>query len=152
MMKTFLFAALLFVSARGAQAQVMAQKAQWATISVPQVKCWECKDRLDKYLTRENGPQSESGILKWTVNMTSGNIRIQYAPDRINLQTILTAINNAGFDADSTKATPDSYNTLPPICKRAAEGGGQKKGAAPCKLPPNERSAVAVPKDRKDSK
>ena len=46
------------------------------------------------------------------------------------------------FDVDSAKATPDSYAKLPPVCKRAAEGGGQKKGAPPCKLPPNERAMV----------
>lgn len=138
-MKKLLFAILIFAYAKGANAQVMAQKAVWATIAVPQVKCWECKDRLEKYLQREKGPTDDAGILKWTINMTSGTVRIQYAPDRINLQTITTAINNAGFDADATKATPDSYTKLPPICKRTEEGGGQQKGAPPCKLPPNER-------------
>ena len=135
-MKKIIFAVLLFCSVSAARAQVMAQKAVWVTISVPQMKCWECKDRLEKYLARENGPADESGIMKVIVNMTSGSVRVQYAPDRINVETIKTSINNAGYDADSTKATPDSYAKLPPVCKRAAEGGGQQKGAAPCKLPP----------------
>ncbi len=138
-MKRILFAILLFGAASATHAQVMQSKAQWATLSVPQMKCWECKDRLDKYLTREKGPTSDAGIMQWTINMTSGTLRIQYVPDRINLDAIRTAINNAGFDADSTKATPDSYAKLPPICKRAAEGGGQLKGAPPCKLPPGDR-------------
>ena len=40
-------------------------------------------------------------------------MRIQYVPDRMPLSYIRTAINNAGFDADSTKAEPDSYKMLP---------------------------------------
>lgn len=135
-MKKIILAVLLIGSVKMTSAQVMQAKAQWTTLSVPQLKCWECKDRLEKYLTREKGPTDDAGIMKWNINMTSGTIRIQYVPDRINVDAIKTAINNAGFDADSTKATPDSYAKLPPICKRAAEGGGQQKGAAPCKLPP----------------
>ncbi len=149
-MKKIIVAVLLFGTMQTASAQVMQAKAQWTTLSVPQLKCWECKDRLDKYLLREKGPTDDAGIIKWNINMTSGTIRVQYVPDRITLDYIKTAINNAGFDVDSAKATPDSYNKLPPICKRAAEGGGQQKGQAPCKLPPNERSVVITPKDNKD--
>ena len=151
-MKKLLFVVLLFVGAKGATAQVMQAKAQWATLSVPQLKCWECKDRLEKYLTREKGPTDDAGIMKWTINMTSGTIRIQYVPDRMSLDNIKVAINNAGFDVDSAKATPDSYNSLPPVCKRPEEGGGQKKGQAPCKLPPNERTAVTTAKDNKETR
>jgi len=138
-MKKIVFALLLFCSVKAVNAQVMSAKPQWATLNVPQLKCWECKDRLDKYLLQETGPNGDNGILKWTANMTSGTLKIQYVPDRITLDYIKTAINNAGFDVDSTTATEDAYKKLPPICKRAAEGGGQIKGQPPCKLPPNER-------------
>ncbi len=148
-MKKILVAILLFGGMKTASAQVMQAKAQYITISIPQAKCWECRDRLDKYLLREKGPTDDAGIIKWNINMTSGTIRIQYFPDRINADYLRTAINNAGFDADSTTATEDSYKKLPPICKRAAEGGGQQKGQPPCKLPPNERSMVTAPKDHK---
>ncbi|MDQ2752756.1 MAG: hypothetical protein M3R72_07015 [Bacteroidota bacterium] len=151
-MKKLIIAALLFGSVSATHAQVMQAKAQWATLSVPQLKCWECKDRLDKYLEREKGPTGDAGIIKWSVNMTSGTLRIQYAPDRMNLETIKTAINNAGFDVDSAKATPDSYAKLPPVCKRASEGGGQLKGKPPCKLPPNEGAMVILPKENKNIK
>ncbi len=138
-MKKILFFLLLCCSIKAVDAQVMSAKPESVTLNVPQLKCWECKDRLNKYLLRETGPNGDNGILKWTVNMTSGTLKIQYVPDRITLDYLRTAINNAGFDVDSTTATEDAYKTLPPICKRAAEGGGQIKGQAPCKLPPNER-------------
>jgi mercuric ion binding protein len=138
-MKKIVFSLLLFCSAGAINAQVMSAKPQWATLNVPQLKCWECKDRLDKYLLHETGPNGDNGIVKWTANMASGTLKIEYVPDRITLDYIKTAINNAGFDVDSTTATPDAYKMLPPICKRASEGGGQIKGQPPCKLPPDQR-------------
>ena len=121
-----------------ASAQVMQGKAVWSTISIPQMKCWVCKERLEQYLLREKGPTSDAGIIKWTINMNAANMRIQYIPDRITLDYIRVAVNNAGFDADTAKATPDSYNLLPPICKRKEDGGGPQKGK-PCNIPPDQQ-------------
>ncbi|BAV06526.1 Copper chaperone CopZ [Filimonas lacunae] len=128
---TLLAAGILVMAAASAQEK----KAEWITLKVPQLKCWECKDRLEKYLAREKGPNDDAGILRWQIVMSAGTIRIQYAPSRITPDYIKTAINNAGFDADETKATEDSYKTLPPVCKRAEEGGGPQKGK-PCSVPP----------------
>ncbi len=112
-----------------------AQKAQWATIKVPQLKCWDCKERLDKYLSREKGPNNDAGIIRWTFQLQSATLRVQYYPERINLNYIQTAIANAGFDADEIKAEEEAYKKLPPICKRAEDGGGPKPGR-PCHTPP----------------
>jgi hypothetical protein len=68
--------------------------------------------------------------------MNTGTLKIQYVPDRITLDYIRVTLNNAGYDADSTKAEPDAYKMLPPICKRAEDGGGPQKGK-PCNLPPD---------------
>lgn len=102
----------------------------WATIKTPNVRCWECKKRLEDYMGREIA-QMQSGIIKMQINALSGTTRVQFYPDRTNLNYIKTAFNNAGFDADEMKATEDSYKMLPPSCKRNEEGGGPKKGK-PC--------------------
>lgn len=130
-----LFAAGMMLLAVKANAQE--KKAEWITLKVPQLKCWECKDRLEKYLAREKGPNDDAGIVKWQIVMGAGTIRIQYMPSRITADYIKTAINNAGFDADDTRATEDSYKTLPPVCKRPEEGGGPQKGK-PCNIPPQQ--------------
>ncbi|MBG9377084.1 hypothetical protein I5907_12645 [Panacibacter sp. DH6] len=135
-MKKFAGSVVILMFALQAQAQVMQQKAQWATISVPQLKCWTCKDKLEKFLLTEKGPNGDAGIVKWTIAMNTGILKIQYVPDRITLDYIKVAINNAGFDADSTTAEPQAYKALPPLCKRAADGGGPQKGK-PCNLPPD---------------
>ncbi|QEC66295.1 hypothetical protein FRZ67_02855 [Panacibacter ginsenosidivorans] len=135
-MKRLLVTVLLFMLATSSRSQVMQQKAQWAMISMPQLKCWVCKDKVDKFLLTEKGPNGDAGIIKWTIAMNTGTLKIQYVPDRITLDYIRTTLNNAGYDADSTKAEPEAYKMLPPICKRAEDGGGPQKGK-PCSLPPD---------------
>jgi periplasmic mercuric ion binding protein len=137
-MKKALMVIFLFAFVCSARSQVMQQKAQWATISIPQLKCWTCKEKLDQFLLREKGPAGDAGIVKWTITMNTGTLKIQYIPDRITLDYIRVTINNAGFDADTTTAEPEAYKMLPPICKRAADGGGPQKGK-PCNLPPDLR-------------
>lgn len=132
-MKKFL---LLIIILIGFLADNFAQNSrpQWATIKTPNVRCWECKKRLEDYMAREVA-QTESGIMKMQINLLSGTTRVQFRPDRVNLNYIQTAFANAGFDADDIKATEDSYKKLPSVCKRAEEGGGPQKGK-PCHVQP----------------
>jgi len=129
------------------QSQVMQAQPVWSTISIPQLKCWECKERLESFLAQEKGPDGDAGIIKWTVYLQSATLRIQYFPDRITLAYIRTEIANDGFDADTVLADSGAYKTLPPICKRKTDGGGQKKGSPPCSLPPDERGTAALLKE-----
>ncbi len=112
------------------------RKPEWATIKTPNLRCWTCKQRLEDYMAREIG-QTESGIIKMQINMLSGTTRVQYWPDRVNVNYIQTAFANAGFDADEIKAEENTYKKLPPACKRIEDGGGPKKGK-PCHLQPEE--------------
>jgi mercuric ion binding protein len=110
-------------------------KPLWVTIKSSNLKCWECKERLDKYLIVENKSNMESGMVQWKINLLQGEIRIQYLPDRTSPDVIKTALNNAGFDADASKATEEAYKMLPPICKRTEDGGGPKD-RKPCHVQP----------------
>ncbi len=110
------------------------RKPEWVTINTPNVRCWECKKRLEDYMKRETA-QTQGGIIKMTINAVGGTTRVQYWPDRVNPDYIKTAFVNAGFDADDMKATEDSYKKLPPQCKRAEDGGGPQKGK-PCHMEP----------------
>lgn len=126
-----MFLSALFIM----MAQYGFSQLQWLSVSVPQLKCWECKERLDNYLKREKGPTGDGGIIRYSFQLSNGNMRIQYNPKFITPEYIKTAIANAGFDADDITAEEDSYKRLPPACKRAADGGGPVKGK-PCHLPP----------------
>ncbi len=117
------------------KSQVMAAKPQWIVIKSSNLHCWDCKELLDKYLVGENDQNWQNGMLKRSYNLIAGEIKIQFIPDRVSIDEIRTALNNAGFDADSTKAEPSVYAKLPPSCKYITEGGGPKKGQ-PCHLQP----------------
>jgi len=126
---------LLFVTSK-INAQANIPKPTWVVIKSANLLCWECREKLDNYLFEENRQNMDNGMLKWTFNLLAGEIKVQYLPDRVSIEEIKTAINNAGFDADTTKAEPYAYAKLPPACKYVSEGGGPKKGH-PCHLPPN---------------
>ena len=126
---------MFFVMTFSSKAQVMAATQEWITIKSANLKCWECKERLDRYLVLENNAIFEKGLIQWRINLISGEIRLQYIPDRVTPDDIRAALNNAGFDADTEKASEEAYKKLPPICKRVEDGGGPQKGK-PCHLPP----------------
>ncbi len=128
------FVCMLF--AYYADAQVMSAKATWVTIKSNNLKCWPCQQALERYLTVENKSNFESGILQWKINLLQGEIRLQYLPDRVTADQIKEAITGAGFDADELKADSVAYKSIPPICKRAEDGGGPQKGK-PCHYPNN---------------
>jgi mercuric ion binding protein len=126
---------LLILTCFSAATHAQQPKPQWVTIKSPNLKCWECRDRLEKYLLVENKSSMESGMMQWKINLLQGEIKVQYLPDRTNPEVIRTAMNNAGFDADDSKADEESYKKLPQACKRAADGGGPQKGK-PCHVQP----------------
>lgn len=76
------------------------------------VECQICKQRLEDYLKKE------PGILYVNVNFYNKITQVRYYTDLTTPNNILTAIANAGFDADSIAANPDSYNMLPACCKK----------------------------------
>jgi hypothetical protein len=123
--------AVLFI---GIAATAQNAKPEWATIKTPALRCWECKKSVEEYFAKEI-EQTEGGIIKLQINLLSGTCRVQYWPDRTNLDYIRTVFANAGYDADEVKAEEDSYKKLKPACKRAAEGGGPQKGK-PCHIQP----------------
>lgn len=133
-MKKILFlAGCLLAGVNALQAQQ--PKPEWVTIKSANLRCWECKEKLDKYLLMENKANMESGMMTWKINLLQGEIKVQFLPDRTSASAIKAALNNAGFDADTDKAEPEAYKLLPPICKRAEDGGGPQPRKA-CHVQP----------------
>jgi mercuric ion binding protein len=92
-----------------------------ATISVPTVQCEQCKDRIEKYLTREDG------VLTAKVDYKKKTCKVTYLWDRTNIENIKTAIANVGYDAGDVTADPEAYKKLPTCCKKPEDGGGPQK-------------------------
>jgi hypothetical protein len=131
-MKKIIIAFICIVSVHAVSAQ--SAKSEWVILKSNNLKCWECKDVLDKYLTKEKD-NTEGGIVQWKINLLQGEVRIQFLPDRTSADEVRAAVNNAGFDTDNEKALDEAYKKLPPSCKRAAEGGGPQL-RKPCHIKP----------------
>ena len=133
---TYLVISLVDFFGFGKMVQAQQPKSEWITIKSANLRCWECKERLERYLLVENKSNMESGMIQWKFNLLQGELKVQFWPDRTSADEIKTAVNNAGFDADDAKAEEDAYKKLPPICKRPSDGGGPQKGGKPCHIPP----------------
>jgi hypothetical protein len=131
-MRKIIVAVLFLIVAHTVSAQ--SAKSEWVILKSNNLKCWECKDVLDKYLTKEK-ENTEGGIVQWKINLLQGEVRIQFLPDRTSADEVRVAVNNAGFDTDKEKALDEAYKKLPPSCKRAEEGGGPQL-RKPCHVKP----------------
>jgi periplasmic mercuric ion binding protein len=92
-----------------------------ATVRVKtNVNCKTCETILENYMKREDG------IIYCHVDYYTHLATIKYYTDRNNPLYIEYAIANAGFDADTVAANPDSYKRLPPICRPQADSTQKK--------------------------
>lgn len=106
----------------------MATAQQKATkkvvINTPSVQCEMCKDRIEKYMSRE------PGIVSVKVDYKKKTTTVSFLTDRNDIEQVKTAIANVGYDADDVTAEEGSYAKLPKCCKKPVE-----KSAAPSQLP-----------------
>jgi periplasmic mercuric ion binding protein len=107
MKKIPLLAMLLFAAVAGAFAQ-----AKKVVIKTHTVQCEMCKNRIEKYLSRE------PGVVTADVNIKKKTTTITYLTDRNNIEQLKTAIANIGYDADDVTAEEDAYKKLPKCCKK----------------------------------
>jgi mercuric ion binding protein len=119
MKKIKLLLALLLGLTTATMAQMKPQLT--AVIKTPTVQCQECKERIEKYMSHEDG------VLKINVDYKKKTTTVTYLTDRTNIENIKTGIANAGYDADDVTAEPDAYKRLPTCCKKPEDGGGGKK-------------------------
>ncbi len=120
MMLTLMFAFTAAVS-RGQSPVVRKGATETATIKVPTVQCEQCKNRIEKYLS------AEEGVQKVTVDYKRKTAKVVWLWDRTNVENVKTAIANAGYDADDVTANAESYQKLPTCCKKPEDGGGPEK-------------------------
>jgi len=118
--KLSLLALIGFVSIASAQQKTTKK----VLINTPSVQCEMCKDRIEKYMSRE------PGIVSVKVDYKKKTTTVSYLTDRNDIEQVKTAIANIGYDADDVTAEEGSYAKLPKCCKKPVE-----KSATPSQLP-----------------
>ena len=119
-MRLQLLVVCLLAVASTLHAQVQ-KPVQTITIQTPTVQCSLCKDRIEKFLVREDG------VNKAVVDYKKKTTKVTFITERTNIENIKAAIANVGYDADDVAANPDFYNRLPKCCKKPEDGGGMPK-------------------------
>ncbi len=98
---------------------------QKVVISTPTVQCDMCKEKIEKYLSRE------PGVSTVKVDYKKKTTTVTFLSDRNNIEQIKTAIANAGYDADDVTAEESAYAKLPKCCKKPAGTINTTKPAEP---------------------
>ena len=119
-LKLTLLALIGFVSIASAQQKTTKK----VVINTPSVQCEMCKDRIEKYMSRE------PGIVSVKVDYKKKTTTVSFSTDRNDIEQVKTAIANIGYDADDVTAEEGSYAKLPKCCKKPVE-----KSATPSQLP-----------------
>jgi copper chaperone CopZ len=114
---------LIFFLLIGLTSASIAQQKAVVTVVIktPTVQCDQCKQRIENYMSHEDG------ILKVDVDFKKKITTVKYMTDRTNVENIKADIANCGYDADDVTAEPDSYKRLPTCCKKPEDGGGMGK-------------------------
>ena len=121
-MKNLLMLALVIAGTVSTGFSQTAKKGlQTVTINTPTVQCQMCKQRIEKYMIREDG------VTKVDVDYKRKKTKVTYYAERTNIENIKTAIANVGYDADDITANEETYQKLPKCCKKPEDGGGMEK-------------------------
>jgi len=86
-----------------------------AVIKTPTVQCDNCKDRIERYLSKEYGVSSVK------VDVKKKTTTVVWLTDRTNIENIKAAIANIGYDADDVTADETAYKKLPKCCQKPEE-------------------------------
>ncbi len=109
-----LFIALLTISTAFAQKKQRTAKAVIKT----HFNCDHCKKCETCGLKFEAELYNTKGIKTYSIDEKAMTITVVYNPQKVNLQTIKTAISKIGYDADEIKADPIAYEKLDGCCKK----------------------------------
>ena len=114
-MKTILFSLILLFVGVQTQAKGLEEgkkcKTEEVTIQTSGT-CGECKEIIEATLSKTKG------VKKSEYDLETSKVVVVYSPKKTNLESIKTAIVNAGYDADELKANQEAYDNLPKCCKK----------------------------------
>jgi copper chaperone CopZ len=107
-MKNFLLltASLLVISLSAA-----AQATKKAIIKTPGLHCEKCKNKVESYLSRQEG------VVSVNADYRKKTTTVNWITDRTNIEEVKAHISNAGYDADDIEAEEFTYKRLPKECQ-----------------------------------
>lgn len=75
-------------------------------------QCEMCKDKIETKL------QTIGGVKSADLNLKTGDVKVQFNPEKVNADKLKKTISALGYDADDVKGDPEAYKLLPACCKK----------------------------------
>lgn len=75
-------------------------------------QCEMCEEKIETRL------QALSGVKTADLNLKTGDVQVQFNPEKVNIDKLKKTLSNLGYDADDVKADPEAYKSLPACCKK----------------------------------
>jgi copper chaperone CopZ len=106
MKRTALVLAILLLAGCAKQ-----KNLETAVIAAKTMVCDKCAQTVEKAVYRVEGVKEVEVALK------EKSVTVKYLPEQTNLETIVLAISDAGYDANDRKRDPAAYEALDACCK-----------------------------------
>jgi copper chaperone CopZ len=87
------------------------QPLETATIKASSMVCGTCAKTIEKAV------YAVEGVKEVNVDVKEKMVEVKFVALQTNVQTIESAISEAGYDANGRKRNPDAYEKLPACCK-----------------------------------
>lgn len=75
-------------------------------------QCEMCKDKIESRL------QTIGGVKSADLNLKTGDVKVQFNPEKVNAEKLKKTISALGYDADDVKGDSEAYKALPACCKK----------------------------------
>jgi copper ion binding protein len=87
------------------------QQLETTTIKAGSMVCGTCAKTIEKAV------YAVEGVKEVNVDVKEKKVEVKFVSLQTNVQTIESAISEAGYDANDRKRNPDAYEKLPACCK-----------------------------------
>ena len=87
------------------------QSLETTTINATSIVCGTCAKTIEKAV------YGVEGVKEVNVDVKEKKVEVKFVSAQTNVETIETAISDAGYDANNRKRNPDAYEKLDACCK-----------------------------------
>lgn len=87
------------------------QPLETTTIKASSMVCGTCAKTIEKAV------YGVEGVKEVNVDVKSKTVEVKFVSAQTNVETIETAVSDAGYDANTRKRNPDAYEKLQACCK-----------------------------------
>ncbi len=111
LLPAILFGSILPGLLQAGTGEMQKKKERTITVSVPQMQCGMCEERIEKALKKIDG------VVSVEADAEADTVVVTYNPEKTSRKSIEREIADLGYDAGEKKAKAEAQAKLPGCCK-----------------------------------